>query len=155
MRKIILFVFPLVFFTACINKPPGETEATIDIKAQMIQADKDFSKMSEDKGMRAAFLEYIDSEGVLLRPDEMPIKGGEAIDYISRQNDTAFSMTWEPRGALVAQSGELGYTYGTYLMKFKHKDSVIRGTYVSIWKKQPDGSWKYVLDSGNDGLGEY
>ncbi len=156
MRKIITAFLPLVLFAACHTPlPRDDNKPSIDIKAEIIQADRAFSKLSEDKGMKVAFLQYMDSEGVLLRPDNMPIKGGFAIDYISQENDTSFSMSWEPKGASVAQSGDLGYTYGTYLMKFKHRDSVVRGTYVSIWKKQPDGGWKYVLDSGNDGLGEY
>ena len=32
--------------------------------------------------------------------------------------------------------------------------SMQRGTYVTIWKKDADGTWKWVLDSGNEGLGE-
>jgi ketosteroid isomerase-like protein len=52
----------------------------------------------------------------------------------------------------VSQSGDLGYTYGTYLMK--DGASEVRGTYVTVWRKRPDGRWKYVLDSGNQGLGE-
>ena len=27
------------------------------------------------------------------------------------------------------------------------------GTYVTIWKKDADGNWKFVLDTGNQGLG--
>jgi ketosteroid isomerase-like protein len=28
---------------------------------------------------------------------------------------------------------------------------VYHGFYVTIWKKQADGSWKYVFDTGTDG----
>jgi ketosteroid isomerase-like protein len=31
-------------------------------------------------------------------------------------------------------------------------DTFFAGTYVSIWKKQPDGKWKFILDSGNEGI---
>jgi ketosteroid isomerase-like protein len=34
------------------------------------------------------------------------------------------------------------------------KDTIIYGTYISIWKKQSDGNWKFVLDSGNEGVGK-
>ena len=63
-------------------------------------------------------------------------------------------MTWEPKDGVIARSGELGYTYGVYAMRPSLKDTVIYGTYVSIWKKEKGGKWKYVLDSGNEGIGE-
>jgi len=51
----------------------------------------------------------------------------------------------------LAEGGRsLGFTYGVYTLSIK--DSVYKGTYVSIWKKQNDGSWKFVLDSGNEGI---
>jgi ketosteroid isomerase-like protein len=34
------------------------------------------------------------------------------------------------------------------------KDTVLRGTYVSVWKKQKDGKWKFMLDTGNEGIGQ-
>ena len=155
MNKIVFLFIAPVFFISCSH---GDTkDNSIDIiatKVAMIETDRAFSKLSEEKGMKAAFLEYIDSDGVLLRPHSMPYVGANAVDCISQENDTAFSMTWEPRGGSVAQSGDLGYTYGVYLMKFRNKDSVEKGTYISVWKKQANGKWKFVVDSGNEGLGE-
>lgn len=122
-------------------------------KMKMMDADRAFSKMSEEKGMKNAFLEYIDSNGVLLRPNHMPLLGADAIDFLIQLNDSTFTLKWEPKGGSVAKSGELGYTYGLYAMKPTNKDTMIYGNYVSIWKKQLDGSWKYILDSGNEGVG--
>lgn len=101
--------------------------------------------------MKNAFLEYIDSNGVLLRPGILPIAGADAVDYLIAQNDTGYIMTWQPKDAAVAISGEMGYTFGTYELRPKTKDTVLSGTYVSIWKKQSDGKWKFVLESGNEG----
>lgn len=119
-----------------------------------MDADRAFSKMSREKGMKTAFLEYIDSNGVLLRPNQLPIVGADAIDYLIQINDSSFTMQWQPKGAAIAQSGELGYTYGLYAVKPSGKDTALYGTYISIWKKQADGSWKFVLDSGNEGVGD-
>ncbi len=119
----------------------------------MMKADMDFSALSEAKGMKNAFLEYIDSNGILLRPDTMPIIGADAVDYLIAQNDTAYSLIWKPTGGKVAASGELGYTYGVYELHPHEKDTLLYGTYMSIWKKQADGKWKFVLSSGNEGVG--
>jgi ketosteroid isomerase-like protein len=67
-------------------------------------------------------------------------------------DDNSFTLTWEPMGGSVANSGELGYTFGVYSLKPNNEDTVLYGTYVSIWKKQTDGNWKFVLQSQNEGI---
>jgi ketosteroid isomerase-like protein len=154
MNKFLLFAFSLISLCACNLFKKKKVVAGLEEKQKMMDADRAFSKMSVEKGMKNAFLEYIDSNGVLLRPNQLPIIGAEAIDYLIQINDTVFTMQWEPKGGGIAQSGELGYTYGLYALKPKQRDTTLYGTYVSIWKKQADGSWKFVLDSGNEGVGE-
>jgi ketosteroid isomerase-like protein len=61
-------------------------------------------------------------------------------------------MSWKPKGGFLAKSNDLGYTYGVY--KIITGDSALTGTYLSIWRKQKDGTWKVVLDTGNQGTGE-
>ena len=124
----------------------------VDEKMSLLNTDKAFSEMSVKKGMKAAFIEFIDSNGVLLRQNHMPIIGANAIDFLIAQNDTAFVMNWQPQQAVVAKAADMGYTYGVYALHPNSMDTVIYGTYVSIWKKQEDGSWKFVLDSGNEGI---
>lgn len=122
-------------------------------KLRMMDTDRAFSKLSEKKGMKYAFMEYIDSNGVLLRPDHLPLLGADAIDFLVQQNDSSFTLKWEPKSGVVASSGDLGYTYGIYVLKPATKDTLLYGTYVSIWKRQADGNWKFVLDTGNEGIG--
>ena len=156
MNKFLVFTGLLLLSVSCnffTKKEPVATGTALD-KLNMMDADRAFSKMSEEKGMKNAFLEYIDSNGVLLRPNHLPIVGADAIDYLIQQNDSTFILKWEPRNGTVAHSGELGYTYGIYALKPTDKDTIIYGTYVSIWKKDSKGNWKYVLDSGNEGIGE-
>ena len=60
-------------------------------------------------------------------------------------------LRWEPDTAIAAASGELGYTRGRWQYVSLADDSVIgSGRYVSIWHRQPDGTWKVALDIGND-----
>src|SRR5437867_2714416 len=99
MKKILFLLITLTLFIACSSKKP---RVTIDLKKSLMETDRAFSKMSEEKGMKNAFMEYIDSNGVLLRPDRMPISGAQAIDYISQGNDSSFILTWEPKGGEVA-----------------------------------------------------
>ncbi|HEX7458460.1 MAG TPA: hypothetical protein VF301_08505, partial [Ginsengibacter sp.] len=115
-------------------------------------ADVAFSDLSKKEGMKRAFIEYIDNEGILLRPGHLPIIGANAIDFLSQVNDSSYTLTWNPSGAGIAASEDMGYSYGIY--KLELKDPVLRGTYVSVWKKQKDGKWKFMLDTGNEGIGQ-
>ncbi len=151
IKKGLFFLVPVILFSSCFEKKE-EKKNTYDSKAALIAAEISFSKMSAEKGSRKALMHFIDSNGVLLRPNTYPLVGGNAINFISQINDTAYFMDWQPVGAGVAESGELGYTYGVYTVSLKNKDSLMRGTYVNIWKKQADGSWKLALDSGNQGV---
>jgi ketosteroid isomerase-like protein len=146
------FVFiTLSMLVACKNNNRLPS-AAVNEKIILMQTDKAFSEMSIQKGMKAAFIEYIDSNGVLLKPNQLPIVGANAIDYLIGQSDTSFTLNWQPHNAFVSKSADLGYTYGVYALHPKYADTVLYGTYVSIWKKQGDGRWKFVLDSGNEGI---
>ena len=150
----ILFLFASAILNAgCDFTKKNDNETTVSKNAALLKADADFAALSTAKGLRNAFLENIDSNGVLLRPNVLPIAGADAIDYIIALKDTGYTMLWKPSHAEVAASGEMGYTYGVYQIKPSAADTVLYGTYVSIWKKQPDGKWKFVLQSNNEGIG--
>jgi len=148
MKTVYFFLLALFLF-AC------STENSLEVNPQeLIDADKAFSKLSSEEGMNHAFLTYCASDGVLLVQGSMPVVGHEAVkDLIGNRDDSAIKLTWEPIHAMVAKSGDLGYTYGLFSRYHVALDSTIRGTYVSVWVKE-NGDWKFVLDSGNEGLGE-
>ena len=146
-----LLIITLFIFYACSNKKDLPSNA-VNEKIALLKTDEAFSEMSVEKGMKAAFLEFIDSNGVLLKPNHLPIIGANAIEYIIERDDTSFIMNWQPHNAFVSKSADFGYTYGVYAVHPKNMDTVIYGNYVSIWKKQVDGNWKFVLDSGNEGI---
>jgi ketosteroid isomerase-like protein len=148
MRSIFLVLMMSLFFSCDFSFRKNDNR----IKAlnAMQQTDVDFAQMAEDKGFRKAFMEYMEEDAILLRDNYMPIIGADAIQYISSINDTSFSISWEPQGGDVAEAGDMGYTYGLYQLKMESGDQ--RGTYITIWRKQKDGKWKYVLDAGTQGL---
>jgi ketosteroid isomerase-like protein len=146
-----IIILLLLLFVSCGNKNEINIEKE---KEAMKQADIEFSNLSKSKGMKAAFLQYMDTAAVLLRPGHSPLKGMAAGQLIYNMNDSSFILTWVPRAAEISSSGEMGYTYGIWTSYPKKwlSDSVSQGTYITIWKKQANGSWKFVLDTGNDGV---
>jgi hypothetical protein len=149
--KFAFFLMALfVFIESCSTKKPMDN--SVDNTFLLIDTDRSFSRLSEQKGLKTALIQFMDNKGVLLRPYSLPIVGGQAIHYVSQLNDSSYTMTWEPKGGTVALSGELGYTYGLYSVKPHDMDTVLYGTYVSVWKRQSDGNWKFVLESQNEGI---
>lgn len=150
--KRLIFLFLAVLFSQRLF---GQSD-TSKLKDELIKADTDFSNMSKEKGRNAAFIFYVAEDGVMLRPNGYPIKGKDAIaENMKKNSDTTFTLTWKPLFADIAKSGELGYTYGTWDLVIKsEKGGPVHqeGTYASIWKKDKNGQWKFVLDVGNEGL---
>lgn len=125
-------------------------------KQELITADTEFSNLSAEKGMHEAFLTYMDENVVMLKPYQYPIVGREKHREIYSQNsDTGFTLTWKPSFADISKSGDLGYTYGIWEITARDstgKEVKGNGTYATVWKKDSEGKWKFVLDTGNPGL---
>ncbi len=123
---------------------------------ELMEVDRDFARLSLEIGAHESFLAYIDDSCVLLRPNRPPVIGRKMIEEMYSKPDTSFTLKWEPLFADIAESGDLGYTYGIYTVEMDSPEgnSVTKeGTYVTIWKKDGNGKWKFVLDTGNQGLG--
>jgi len=151
MQQGLFRFFSIAIMALLLTGCPTAHYVKVEVwKKEIKAADKAFSDLSKKEGMKIAFIEYMENDGVLLRPNHPPIVGADAIDFLSQSADTAYTLTWSPSAADVSQSGDLGYSYGTYTLQMR--DTALYGTYVSIWKKQDDGKWKFVLDSGNPGL---
>ncbi len=156
MKKLVVaFFWPVTFclsLTACTESTNPKQKNISSFKNEIIKTDEAFSNMSRQSGMKKAFIEYMDDEGILLRPNRPPVIGADAIEFLSQANDTAYKLTWKPSGVDVSEGGDLGFSYGIYTLSLP--DTTLYGTYVSIWKKQEDGKWKFVLDTGNEGINE-
>jgi ketosteroid isomerase-like protein len=149
----IIIVFIMTSFSN-LTFPQSDIEKE---KEALKQVDTEFSNLSMEKGMNFAFLSYAAHDGVLLRPKSYPIEGIDKIKESLEDSDTSFTLTWSPLFAAVSESRDLGYTYGIYELTIKSKEEnpqVHKGTYLTIWKKDKYGNWKFVLDTGNAGLGE-
>ena len=124
---------------------------------ELLEVDREFARLSIEKGANASFLEYIDESCVLLRSNRYPVIGRENIEKMFSSPDTSFTLNWDPLFAEISKSGDLGYTYGIYRVEMDSPEGNLvtkEGTYVTIWKKDKNGDWKFVLDTGNQGLGK-
>jgi ketosteroid isomerase-like protein len=151
MNKYISILIVSLF--GCTVPQEKEIEVIESNPEILINVDKEFSSMSKENGMSEAFIFFADQDVVKLNQGQYPIIGKSKLtESFTSIDDARMSLTWEPMKAEMAKSGELGYTYGKYY--FTTSDSVettSTGYYFSVWKKQADGNWKYVLDGGAEG----
>ncbi len=122
-------------------------------KSDLTNTDIEFYNVSQKSGTGKAFIDFADDSAVLLRQDKFPVIGKSEVikSYLGRESNIT-PLKWKPEKAEVSLDGTLGYTYGNwnYTTKDKSgKEETLYGNYVTIWKKQQDGKWKYVLDGGN------
>jgi ketosteroid isomerase-like protein len=140
-RKV--FVISLALATAALG---AETSGENALRS-LVDAEKNFAQMSVEKSIRDAFLANLANEGIVFDPG--PVNGKQL--YLKRSASDA-QLTWQPIFADVARAGDMGYTTGPWEYKKNKGDEKpsAYGQFVSVWKKQPDGKWKVVLDGGID-----
>ena len=149
--KLPFIALVIISLSGCIKTNNHERMVN-----DLIEVDQEFARQSVIKGSHSAFLEYIDDSAVLLRPNRQPVVGRAKISEMFSSPDTSFSLSWNPLFADVSETGDFGYTYGIFTIQMDSPEGDVvtkEGTYVTIWKKDQDGNWKFVLDTGNQGLG--
>jgi ketosteroid isomerase-like protein len=119
---------------------------------EIMQADRDFNTATQQK--RAdGWMTYFAENAVV--PAMPPLAGKAALNEHFQKlfADRDFVLSWEPVKAEVFPGDKMGYTVGKYLARFKDKAGQAMeetGRYITIWKKQDDGSWKIVADTGSE-----
>jgi ketosteroid isomerase-like protein len=141
----------VLFSLAALAAGCSQASGPEKFKAEILSADKAFCASAATAGVKAAFLGVITPDGKLLGE---PRSGPDAVRAVYMQLPDTAKLTWEPSFVDVSSSGDLGYTIGRYTLVIPGtgkaaKPYIKMGTYVTIWKRQPGGAWKVVLDGGN------
>ena len=146
---IILNVSTFILLASCTSN-----NNTGDSKAEAIQeiqkTEKAFAQMAADSGIAKAFWHYADSNAVIRRQKDTLVQGKERIhQFYSVPFYSNATVVWSPDFTDASPDGDMGYTYGKYTWQAKDsagKVNEYKGVFHTVWKKQKDGSWKYVWD---------
>lgn len=129
--------------------PAGSSPAEPSV---LMEADRRFAAEVAEGGSEA-WAAWFAEDGAQIQPVAGEIRGRDAIRRsMAWLDEPSVSLRWEPERADIAASGDLGWTTGTYVSERTRLDGTTErgeGRYVSIWRKQPDGSWRVVMDLGN------
>ncbi|MGB7433937.1 MAG: DUF4440 domain-containing protein [Candidatus Acidiferrum sp.] len=149
-RLVAVLLFSVISTRGSFGQTSGKASDAL------LAADAAWMKVYVAKDLHKS-VAFFDHEGSMLPPNA-PIATGK--DALTKLIGSAFAfpdykLAWHANKVGVARSGELGYTSGTYDFSFKDasgKTIADKGKYLTVWKKEADGSWKVLFDTFNSDL---
>lgn len=113
----------------------------------LVNAEKSFAAFSVAHSTKEAFLQYIDSNSLMFDKGK-PVK---AQAFWKQREKRPGILNWHPQYAEISASGDFGYTTGPWTFQASATDSVAaRGQYSTVWYRNNDGEWKFLIDLGVD-----
>lgn len=140
IRSFVVLLLSAIILAAFAQKPVSPLQT-------LIQAERDFAQDSVARGTRDAFIAAFAEDGIGFQPHPVKVKE----DFQKRPappGPRRGLLNWSPLVAEISQAGDLGYTTGPFVQENLQTKEKSHGLYSSVWKKQPDGTWKVVLDIG-------
>ena len=156
MRRYVVPCFS--FFLLCVlilqlsAQSPARQTDILPPEHVLLARDAEFDRVTAEKGLEG-FLSFIAEDAAFFPAGGTIATGPEAARAIWSEILTTpgVSLRWKPVKAELARSGELGYTYGTFVLRRSEPDGKVvtrYGKYVTIWRKEAGGAWKVVVDLG-------
>lgn len=141
MRALIIALGLGAMLSACATAPrPGQTAAN-----ELIAIEAEFAREADQIGIVPAFRRYVGPEAILFLPDPTVIN--PMLETATWPGD----LDWRPEFVVVSASGDLALTTGPSVWRVGENADL--GVYFSIWKRRPDGAWKFAID-GNTPMAE-
>ncbi len=117
--------------------PPATAE-------DVVEAERAFARHADALGTRDAFLTWLAPTAVIFRPG--PVNGHKAM---AATPVSPALLAWMPERVVLSSSNDLALSVGPWAWhQVANKPAVAWGTFVSMWKRMPDGTWKVALDGG-------
>jgi len=146
---------PSLFLAAALVATPALFAATPDkakLKTEVAGMEDAFCAMAQEKGLLAAFQHFAAPDVAFIDTDPRKWRGSAAVLERIGPDQPGVKLTWSASFTDVSDDGTLGYNYGRYESRYTApggKESVHTGWFLTIWKRQSDGSWRYVMDNGS------
>lgn len=101
-----------------------------------------------------AWVEVFDAEGAM-ESEGTRVAGAEAIRAAMEPllSDRSRRLQWAPLWSGLSPAGDVGFTTGAWALRAHDAgawSTRATGSYVTLWRRQPDGSWKVLFDAGED-----
>ena len=114
----------------------------------MADAERAFAGAAKERGVRAAFLEYLDDDAIGFEPSLGRAKETWRARPVPA-DPLATTLSWQPRAGDVSASGDLGWLTGPYVYVPNGDIShTAYGCYFSIWIRRSGAPWRVLIDAG-------
>lgn len=118
-------------------------------KAEILKTEVCFQQMATDSGVAVAFERFASPDAVINRNDLLLVGIDAIVTYMKNSKVTSVKLLWTPDFVDASDDGTLGYTYGRYTFSAidpEGKPISSTGIFHTVWRRQPNGEWKYVWD---------
>lgn len=131
-----------IFFVAVLLAA-GPALAQAPDAAPIVAAERAFAADAPLLGLTASFNKWSVTDAVMISGGEVQTVRDVFPPDTPRPADE-IRLEWWPNFAGISRSGDLGFTTGGVAINGRRA-----GHYFTIWKRQPDGGWKWVYDGGS------
>ena len=145
-----------VLMNGCKSSPVISAQERADIEQQIRQTDQQWAKASAAHSLDG-WVGYYASDAVVLPPNAKSMDDPASIRaFISTLLALPnLQLSWRDTKVVVADAGDMAYLYGTYALHANDPSGAPisdTGKIAEIWRKQPDGAWRCVLDTWSSDL---
>ena len=138
------------YLASCATAPRADRER------ELLQRDRDWAAIASRGSDLERILAFWSDDAIVVPPGEPVVRGKKAIrEYVQRALAVpGFQIRFQPVSASVSADGTMGYTTGENSVTFPGADDklmTIAGRYSTIWRREPGGEWRCVVDIWNSG----
>jgi ketosteroid isomerase-like protein len=117
---------------------------------ELMDADRAFAARVQEVGISTGFVEFAHEDVVIFAPGREPYRGKSGVRERFARLPAGTKLTWAPVSAEIAARGDMGWTWGRGVFTLPDGTSTT-SLYVSVWRRDFEGAWRYVMDMGVDG----
>jgi ketosteroid isomerase-like protein len=112
---------------------------------RVIAAERAFAADALKRGLGPSFVRAAAPDAVVMQPD---VVNAQKVYGAQTPKPGAPALKWWPVHGGIARSGDLAFDTGPWV----YGADKAHGWFLTIWRKRPDGQWRWVLDHGLNSL---
>jgi ketosteroid isomerase-like protein len=124
-------------------------------RAAILEVDKQWANAAAEGRDIDHIVSFLTDDATIFPPGSPAVVGKDAIRRFVQESlaTPGFSIRWETTNVTLSPDGTLAYATGKNQSTFNDpqgKQVTVYGKGVTVWRKEPSGVWKCVIDIWNE-----